>query len=199
MAEKYQWYNGIRFTRDDETGYYLNSTIHKRMHVYVWECIHGNIPKGYEVHHKDLDRSNNTIENLQLLTSHEHKLIHAEMLTDEQREWRRNNLAINARPKASEWHKSEEGRAWHKEHMKNCQESLHRRIEKPCINCGKVFLGEIKSKYCCNNCKSAYRRKQSVDLIEATCVVCGKSFMTSKYVMAQCCSRSCGAKLGHMK
>ena len=40
MAEKYQFFDGKKFTRDDKTGYYLCSTgdennVRKRMHVYV--------------------------------------------------------------------------------------------------------------------------------------------------------------------
>ena len=43
MSEKYQYFNGLKFTRDDKTGYYLNSTIRKRMHRYVWEFYNGQI------------------------------------------------------------------------------------------------------------------------------------------------------------
>ena len=43
--EKYQYYNGLKFTRDEKTGYYLNATNRIRMHRYVWECINGPIPE----------------------------------------------------------------------------------------------------------------------------------------------------------
>lgn len=51
MAEKYQFFDGKKFTRDDKTGYYLCSTgdennVRKRMHVYVWEYFNGPISKG---------------------------------------------------------------------------------------------------------------------------------------------------------
>ena len=59
MSSKYQYFNGLKFTRDDKTGYYLNSTIEKRMHRYVWEFYNGPIPKGYDIHHKDEDKANN--------------------------------------------------------------------------------------------------------------------------------------------
>ena len=35
------WFNGIKFTKDDKTGYYLNSSIRKRLHRYVWELHYG--------------------------------------------------------------------------------------------------------------------------------------------------------------
>ena len=117
MAEKYQYFNGFKFTRDEHTGYYLcTQKPRKRLHKYVWEFYNGEIPKGYDIHHIDGDKSNNAISNLQLIESHAHQIEHGKRLTDEQREWRRQNLAISARPKASEWHKSEKGSEWHKEH-----------------------------------------------------------------------------------
>ena len=45
-------------------------------HRWVWMHHHGDIPKGFDVHHIDGDKSNNAIENLQLMTRSEHLLIH---------------------------------------------------------------------------------------------------------------------------
>ena len=159
MSEKYQYFDGTKFTRDEKTGYYQNSTIHKRMHTYVWEYYNGKVPKNYEVHHKDFDRSNNDITNLQLLSKSAHRKLHAELLTQDERDWKRNNMNTVARPKAIEWHKSGEGRNWHKQQYEHTKDLLHKKTEFVCLNCGKVFVGEHNSKYCCNNCKSAYYRK----------------------------------------
>jgi len=46
-------------------------------HRLVWERAHGPIPKGMEIHHKDGNRSNNALTNLQLVTPQEHARIHA--------------------------------------------------------------------------------------------------------------------------
>ena len=73
---KYQEYNGVYFCRDENTGYYLNSTLRIRMHRYVWEQEAGPIPEGFEIHHLDRDRSNNSIDNLALMTSKAHHAIH---------------------------------------------------------------------------------------------------------------------------
>lgn len=45
-------------------------------HVFVWEKHYGRIPDGMQIHHKDLDKTNNDISNLQLVTPLEHKRLH---------------------------------------------------------------------------------------------------------------------------
>ena len=192
-----QYFNGIKFTLDEHTGYYKHITTF--MHRYVWEHYNGKIPEGCEIHHKDLNRNNNDISNLECLSKSEHKKLHADLLTDEQREWRRNNLNNTARPKAIEWHKSEEGKEWHKLQYERTKDALHRQYEKTCINCGKVFLGKIKTKYCSNACKSAYRRKTGVDLVPAVCICCGKYFKTDKNRPSKTCSRSCANRVRYKK
>ena len=91
MAEKYQFFDGKKFTRDDKTGYYLCSTgdennVRKRMHVYVWEYFNGPISKGYHIHHIDGDKSNNDIQNLQMLSATEHERL--------QLSWRKNGIIV---------------------------------------------------------------------------------------------------------
>ena len=46
-------------------------------HVLVWEAHHGPVPAGFEVHHKNENKLDNRIENLQLVTRLEHKRIHS--------------------------------------------------------------------------------------------------------------------------
>ena len=38
------------------------------VHRLVWETFNGPIPEGYEINHIDHDKSNNTLENLELVT-----------------------------------------------------------------------------------------------------------------------------------
>ena len=45
-------------------------------HRLIWKRYFGEIPKGYEIHHKDENKLNNSIENLQLVTRKEHIHIH---------------------------------------------------------------------------------------------------------------------------
>lgn len=190
-------FNNLTFIQDNK-GYYRELNNFKNlMHRYVWEFYNGKIPKGYEIHHIDFDRSNNDISNLKLVSRSEHRKIHAELLTDEQREWKRQNLNKTARPKAIEWHKSEQGKKWHRQQIAMQRELGVFKHKLTCTNCGKVYVGEKnrENTFCSNACKSAYRRKTGKDLEERICAVCGNKFTTDKYRKTQTCSRSCANKL----
>ena len=47
------------------------------MHRYIWKYYHGSIPKGYQIHHKDGNKDNNTITNLCIMSIGEHLKMHA--------------------------------------------------------------------------------------------------------------------------
>jgi len=48
-----------------------------KLHVYIWEKTNGSKPKGCDVHHKDNDKGNFVLNNLELVTFSEHRRIHA--------------------------------------------------------------------------------------------------------------------------
>lgn len=188
--------NGLKFRRDKKTGYYLNAKTHKRLHVYVWESFNGPVPEGYQIHHKDLDKRNNDIENLVLLTQSEHMRLHAELQTDEQRARAKKRLDEFARPAAKEWHQSDAGLQWHKEHYEQMKDRLHVKHEFICQNCGKLFEStKANSKFCCNNCKAAARRKAGIDNIIRICERCGAEYETNKYRESHYC-KSCRSAIG---
>ena len=79
--EKYKFFNGMRFTRQED-GHYRG--YHgKYLHRAVWEHYNGSIPKGYVTHHKDFNPSNNDIKNLEILTKSEHRKLHSDLLEPE--------------------------------------------------------------------------------------------------------------------
>ena len=197
--EKYKYYHNIKFTLDEKSGYYQNSTIHKSLHRFVWEENNGVIPKGYEIHHIDFNKSNNHISNLIMLSKKEHLEIHSKSLTDQQRQFRRDNMNNVARPKAIEWHKSKEGLEWHKKHYQECLKVSKPKIKRVCVFCGSEFIGYSNSNYCSNKCKSAQRRKSGKDKITVKCIICGNDFSTNKYRPAKTCSKSCANIMWHSK
>lgn len=184
-------FDGLSFRRDKRTGYYLNSTIHKRLHVYVWEHYNGEVPKGYHIHHKDHDKNNNEIENLVLLSAHEHQTLHGNSWSEERREWARQNLIDNARPKASEWHGSEDGKKWHSEHAKRVFGNLPFKTF-VCTHCGQEFqsrktMKDDQNRFCSGKCSAAYRRKSGVDDIVKICEICGGEYIANKYQKTKRC------------
>lgn len=193
MAEKYQYFNGVRFVRDDKTGYYGGYTNGRkiRMHRYVWEFYNGEIPKGYHIHHIDRDKSNNDISNLQIMSTKEHCELHSNENVANNYDAIKENMD-NIRPLASEWHGSEEGHEWHKQHYESMRDKLYVREDMVCEFCGEHFEGlPNHSKFCSNKCKSAWRRRERLDYEVRICETCGKEFTTNKYSKAKNCSRKC--------
>ena len=119
--EKIIYYDGIKFILHESKKYHYNSTLRRHLHQYIWEKAHGAIPKGWEVHHKDLNVNNNDLDNLEAMPAEEHRALHSRINkeTGRNREARIKNLEEKARPKACEWHGSEAGIEWHKEQYKN--------------------------------------------------------------------------------
>lgn len=193
---RYIEFDGIRFY-PDKRGYWIakpkGSKRPIRLHQYVWEYYNGPIPEGYQVHHKDFNPDNNEIENLELLSKAEHLKYHAGL---QDKAWLRNNLLQNAIPAAAEWHKSDAGREWHREHYKEgLGAKVSETVKRTCQFCGSEYeipstLAE-NSRFCSNRCKSAWRRKVGLDNIEIPCAVCGKPILTNKYSPRRYCSDAC--------
>lgn len=47
-----------------------------RIHRLIWECVNGEIPSDFDIHHKDGDKLNNSIQNLELISRYEHNCFH---------------------------------------------------------------------------------------------------------------------------
>jgi endogenous inhibitor of DNA gyrase (YacG/DUF329 family) len=194
-------YCGYKFRKDKNTGYFLctkKTDIGKRerLHCFVWRKNFGDIPDGFQIHHKDKNKDNNEIENLACIPKHEHMKLHADENARNNHDFMVNNLVENALPKAVEWHRSEQGREWHRKHSIEVYRNLEER-KIVCENCGKYFMYKANNKvrFCCNNCKASARRKSGVDNIERKCVICGNGFITNKYSKTRTCSGQCKYKL----
>lgn len=73
---KYYERHKVKFKHKKYPYIYLNGTT-KYVHVIVWEKIHGKKPKGYDIHHKDFDKTNWEEDNLEPLSQSDHQRIHA--------------------------------------------------------------------------------------------------------------------------
>lgn len=63
----------------NENGYEVFENSGNLVHLWVWRQFKGQIPPGYEVHHKDRKKLNNDISNLELMTIEEHRRIHGKL------------------------------------------------------------------------------------------------------------------------
>lgn len=171
----------------------------RRLHVMVWKYHNGDIPKGYSVHHIDMDRSNNQIENLELKLTSLHLSDHGK--APERDAYNQRHIK-EMRELAAEWHRSDEGRAWHSEHEKELWKKRREgdEFEYECAECGSKFktyhmYGKNQRTFCCDRCRSNYRRKSGVDDEDRVCAKCGKVFRVNKYSKIKCCSTQCSSDL----
>lgn len=49
----------------------------RKVHVLEWEKANGPKPKGFEIHHRDEDKGNWELSNLELMTNSDHQKTHA--------------------------------------------------------------------------------------------------------------------------
>lgn len=130
----------------------------KRLHRTVWESNNGEIPKGYDVHHIDGDKTNNEPENLELLKRFDHHSLHGKKNMENHPE----NIAA-AQKAAPEWHRSEEGTKWHSKHAIEYWSNAPMQTY-TCSFCRKEYQTRaIRLKgnhFCSNNCKAAFRRRR---------------------------------------
>jgi hypothetical protein len=165
--EKIEW-RGVTYRlmgkgRGHERQYYLSQAAVTRerkgakgLHVAVWQFHHERtVPRGQIIHHKDHDPFNNTIGNLECVTASEHHKEHPHRDPQAQKE---HLAAIREMTKA--WHRSPEGREWHRQNAANY-------VRKPlaawCVECGEPFTAkQRRARYCSALCGNRYRHRRIV-------------------------------------
>lgn len=183
-------FNGVRYLRQPGEDYYRNRRNGgDRLHRDVWRFYHGDIPKGFDIHHKDGDPGNNDVDNLECLSKVGHGKRHGERLRTPE------HLAFLAkiRPLGDAWHQSEAGRNHHREHGRKTLKAMWEAApfrEYPCVACGKPFTSRAfqTPMYCSDVCYDRNRVRQ----YKRDCVYCGKEFVTGES-RTKNCSRKCGA------
>lgn len=188
----HQIHFGRKFYLDKQKGYWISTGYPRiRAHQWVWINMHGLIPKGYHIHHKNENKSDNRIENLELIERSRHLSHH---MQNPERKVKSKEICDKIRPLTKKWHASEEGLAWHKLHgIKTWSERNSFKIT--CKQCNKeADTKTFHQEFCSNACKSKWRRNNKLDHIEKTCPVCSVKYLVNKYAKTNTCGRSCGHK-----
>lgn len=207
MTEKTLVFLGEEYVRNHKSGYYFKRTTRnserknaRQLHRAVWEHYNGTIPDGYQIHHKDFDVDNNDISNLECLPAKEHLKLHAARnKTNPHYVEKQAKSIAKAGEAAKEWHRSAEGRAWHRKHAEEsvCKVAEHR-TEKKCAFCGGSFGALPWQKYCSQRCREKERLIKERKFVphERICEMCGAVYIANK-TNAKYCSSKC--KAAHMR
>jgi hypothetical protein len=74
---EYIVFNGKKYTKRKD-GYFRKTDGNRNLlHHDVWIYYNGEIPIQYDIHHKDNNRNNNNIENLEMILKSKHGKIHS--------------------------------------------------------------------------------------------------------------------------
>ena len=187
----HQNYFGRKFYKDKKTGYWISTDYPRiRAHCWVWKNFHTLIPKGYHIHHMNGDKSDNSIENLELIKRERHMSYH---MQDPERKRKARENCNRIRPLTKAWHASEEGIAWHKYHAAKERFGKWDPRKYYCQQCNKTYETKKRSnsRFCSNACKSKWRRHAGLDDIEKGCERCLNIFVSNKYIKQRFCSRTC--------
>lgn len=152
ISDTIQEFNGVRYYSCGP--YFQRKGV--RLHRTVWEHFNGPVPEGHHIHHKDENRANNQPGNLECLASSVHVSHHAKTGGY----W--GNGIVAATEAAKDWHKSDAGREWHRQHYEtNCKDALHAKQLMQCQMCGSEFAGLARAKFCGPNCRAKDFRKRN--------------------------------------
>ena len=184
IDENYQFFCGEVFHKD-KGGHFRRDT---SLHRFVFYYYNGDIPNGYEIHHKDLDPSNNATENLQLLSKSEHQKLHHKL-----------NRETQTCPVCGKLFVASNRNGRTRFCSQKCKDSIKNlnleSVEKICPICGKSFSPKDKRRACCSQeCTDKLKSKNHTNKHQPrNCAVCGKVFIP-KDKRNVCCSRDCGSK-----
>lgn len=133
-------------------------------HRVIYEQHKGSIPKGWVVHHKDEDKSNNDPDNLEAMPRKEHQRLHATGRTnsDAQKAAASRTLGSLRTPKPAK-----------------------------CIQCQADFVstsaGEV-GKFCSRPCLESWRGNKFTPEVR-TCLVCEGEYLAKKRFQRYCCKQ----------
>lgn len=135
----------------------------KKLHRDVWTMAFGPIPPGCHIHHKDGVHAHHALDNLECLPAGEHLSL----------SWREHgahrsvHFTAHARDRAAEWHRSDEGRLWHRRNAERSKGwTKWKREDRACEQCGITFNALVRKsgntqRFCTTVCKvNSYRARK---------------------------------------
>lgn len=190
IDDTHQRFNGVTYCKGRDGHFVHNHFIHRD----VWQYYIGEIPTGYEIHHVDENKANNTIDNLQCLTKKQHSKIHHEKMPVAE-------YVCEVCGKTYVTSIFARSNRFCSKHCRNHAEAKRGGEEKICAYCGKNFIafrgatGDCCSHSCASKLQHKEKPRQKI-FIEKTCPICGKVFsVTLTRKNQECCSFSCSRKL----
>ena len=167
IDDNHQSFNGKNYHKDRK-GYYV-STRYDAVHIATFKYFCGDIPAGYEIHHKDFNKDNNDVSNLQLLTTAEHAKLH-QMPRIETRICKGCGKEFLGQPDAA--HRKGSRSTCSDECLSKLNSSRqNHRPPNVCIVCGKEFKTKHKETHTCSK-----ECAKKLSTTEVTCLCCGKKF-----------------------
>jgi hypothetical protein len=133
------------------------------------------------------------------VTRAEHLALHAAVTHEHNTSPEQRAHLESIRGKAAEWHRSEEGRAWHREHGRLAMQQRTARTYQ-CIECQSEFPSivfgikpDAAGRFCSPRCCNRYHVRAGTFLKQRQCQICQKAFRSP--AKRETCSRECGARL----
>lgn len=149
-------WNGKRYYKSNKGFYYRLQFSDKARYLHrdVWEYYNGTIPARHIIHHKDKNKNNNHIDNLECLTYTQHSQRHEDI-------YKNQVFSEKCLRKAAEWHRSEEGRA---SHRRAARKYWPEWVERTCEVCGKKFMQKNQgpkaiARTCNHSCAGTLRNR----------------------------------------
>lgn len=159
------------------------------LHREIWKTHHGEIPKGFHIHHKDGNPLNNAIENFECLSALEHRKKHADELGMTISEYYK-----YVKSKGVSWNKTIEGRNFKSQQAKNIWKN-RRPIPMICRFCNKSFSKHstrgLKNEFCSQNCTKRHGFMTGEYAIEKQCIECSNIFKCRPDKPRLTCSKAC--------
>jgi hypothetical protein len=116
------------------------------LHRHVWEQAYGDIPNGWHIHHKDGNRENNSLANLELVSRQRHFGLHDER---EPKLCKRCGIRFHARKR--QMFCTQLCGKLYRDHIRS---QARRAVLKKCKRCGKSFSGlRWDAVFCSSKCQ----------------------------------------------